>query len=65
MSYKANQWEDGIKWNGVVFPATSSYTKVFTEAKNPAIRKVEEYIGIEAGDITFDLSTQVRKSRES
>jgi len=26
---------------------------------------VEEYIGVEAGDITFDLSSQVRKSRDS
>jgi len=42
---------------------TTEYVKPFEDAKNPAIRPVKEYEGEDAGDIIFDLSTNVRRSR--
>jgi hypothetical protein len=54
MSYKTNQWEDGIKWNGVIFPAYMKELKPYTD-KNNAIRPASLYFGQESGDIAYDL----------
>lgn len=56
MSFKANQWEDGIRWNGVVFPATRAYAKSYKD-RNPAIQNAESYKKQETGDVTFDMWT--------
>ncbi len=63
MSFKTNQWEDGIKWNGVIFPACKSQLKEYAD-KNNAIRPPFNYFGQESGDIAYDLQTHVKKSQE-
>ena len=63
MSFKTNIWEEGTKWNGVIFPACLSQLKPHTE-KNNAIKPDATYEGKETGDIHYDLGTHVKKSIE-
>jgi hypothetical protein len=48
----------------VIFPATGAWVKTAPDARNPSIRPSNDYAGEETGDIIFDLSTHVRKSRD-
>lgn len=62
--YTTNVWEEGYNWNGVIFPATKSQLKPFTN-KDSAIKGHENYIGRETGDIGFDLYWLSKKSYEA
>ena len=62
--YTTNVWEEGYNWNGVIFPATKSQIKPFTN-KDSAIKGHENYIGRETGDIGFDLYWLSKKSYDA
>lgn len=61
---KTNIWEDGVQWNGLVFPTTLKSLKPFT-SKVPSIKPASNYEGKETGEIVFDIHRQAEESKKA
>jgi hypothetical protein len=61
---KTNIWEDGVDWNGLVFPATLRSLKPYS-SKVPSIKPASLYDGKETGEIVFDIHRQAEDSKKA
>jgi len=56
-------WDDDVDWNGVIFPVTLRTIKDF-KGSNVAIRSPKTYQEVDAGEVSFDIQSSVRRSRK-
>lgn len=61
---KTNIWEDGVDWNGLIFPATLKSLKPYS-SKVPSIKPPSLYDGKETGEIVFDIHRQAEESKKA
>ena len=61
--FKTNFWEDGVEWNGLVFPQTLDKLNPFSY-KTVAVRDPQLYLkrGGETGEVGFDLHVMAQRS---
>jgi len=57
MSFETNYWEQGVEWNGCIFPVTLDKLKKDYKFTSSAIKPAKHYFdqGKETGEVGFDL----------